>query len=347
MPKPIVSIVMPTLNSRTYLTERMQTILAQTLTDWELIVVDSYSTDGTWELLQDYARRDSRLHLSQAPKEGIYPALNRCIQQATGDYVYIATSDDTMLPTCLEVMVGALNAYPNCDICHTCLKVIDAQGEEVTGWWGNTPIAQFYGELMGRKHKRLAPYDGLLYCALYSVFISLTQLLIRRSLFDRVGLFRSDWGSMGDFEWGMRSTLVCNTLHLPEPLATWRIHDHQATAITNPSSSKFREKFCEMIVAALPILKTHSPKLFERLDQQRLLFPYRLEQFTLGLAEQRNFLARLLFMVKFLSIRSDIVGLFWQQRLLKRGEMKAYDRYNYIRTELKRLDISEWIQVLD
>ncbi|MCS6815612.1 MAG: glycosyl transferase family 2, partial [Cyanobacteria bacterium] len=206
---------------------------------------------------------------------------------------------------------------------------------------------QFYGELMSKKHKRLAPYDGLLYCALYSVFVSLTQLLIRRSLVDRVGLFRSDWGSMGDFEWGMRSTLVCNTLHLPETLATWRIHDHQATAITNPSSSKFREKFCEMIIAALPILKIRHPELFARLNQQRLLFPYRLEQFTLGLAEQCHVLARLLFIVKFLLLRPDIVGMVWQQRLFKQGVMQTYDRYSYIRAELKRLDIGECIQVLD
>ena len=58
--KPVVSICLPNLNNRPYLEERLQTILAQTFSDWELIVYDNYSDDGAWELLQAEAQQRAK-----------------------------------------------------------------------------------------------------------------------------------------------------------------------------------------------------------------------------------------------------------------------------------------------
>ena len=73
---PQVSVVMPNLNNRRFLPERLDSIVNQTLTDWEAIIVDSYSDDGAWELIQAYAARDRRFRIAQAPRDGIYPNLN-------------------------------------------------------------------------------------------------------------------------------------------------------------------------------------------------------------------------------------------------------------------------------
>ena len=105
-----------------------------------------------------------------------------------------------MSPNCLEKMVAALDAHSECDICHTCLKVIDEQGKELPNFWQQLLPAQFYGDLMYKFHIRYAPYDGILHCALYTVYTSLTQLLIRRSVFAKVGKFRTEWGPEGDFD---------------------------------------------------------------------------------------------------------------------------------------------------
>ena len=104
---PTVSICLPTLNAQRFLEVRMATILAQTLTDWELIVCDSFSDDGTWEYFQQF-KDDSRIRLYQVPKEGLYAGWNECLRRCRGEYIYIATADDTMVPECLEKMVGAL-----------------------------------------------------------------------------------------------------------------------------------------------------------------------------------------------------------------------------------------------
>ncbi len=104
---PLVSICLPNLNNRRFLEPRMESIMAQTMADWELIVCDSYSDDGAWEYFQAFAG-DQRVQLHQVPREGIYAGWNECLRRACGKYVYIATSDDTMAPECLEKLSAAL-----------------------------------------------------------------------------------------------------------------------------------------------------------------------------------------------------------------------------------------------
>jgi hypothetical protein len=162
-------------------------------------------------------------------ERGLYENWNRCIREARGRYVYMAPSDDTMVPRCLEHMASALDVFPECGLCHCCLTVIDEEDRVIEGVWEDLPAQRFYGELLSKRHLRRAPLDGVLHLGLNTVYTSFTQLLVRRDVFDRIGLFRSDWGPAGDFEWGMRASLACDTLHLPEYLATWRLHRDQAT----------------------------------------------------------------------------------------------------------------------
>src|SRR5688572_20016405 len=106
MSHPRVSICLPNLNTRRYLPERIETIVGQTYPDWELIVSDNYSDDGAWEFFEALASKDPRVDAAQAPRQGLYANWNRCIERARGEFVYIATSDDTMAPDCLEKMVA-------------------------------------------------------------------------------------------------------------------------------------------------------------------------------------------------------------------------------------------------
>jgi len=64
-----VSILLPNLNNRQFLDERFQSILNQTFSDWELIVIDNYSNDGAWKLIQNFAKKDQRIKISQTPQK--------------------------------------------------------------------------------------------------------------------------------------------------------------------------------------------------------------------------------------------------------------------------------------
>ena len=342
---PRVSIVLPNLNYRAFLEPRFESILAQTFSDWELIVVDGCSDDGAWELIQDYAARDSRLRVSQSERRGIYDALNRGISQARGEYVYIATSDDTMEPDCLERMVAGLDAHAECGLCHCSLRVIDEQGRTLEGMWRSFPVGRFFGALMDVPHIRLAPHDGILHAAVYTVYVSLTTLLIRRSVFERVGVFREDWGSVCDFEWGMRASLVTSTLHLPEELATWRLHEAQATAELMIGSSVRHRQLAEMVGAALQILEGENPPLWEKIDVDRLLKPYRQQGLGLGLWEQPGKLRKLAYLGRALLREPGLVVDNLREYLLPRSLVPS--SLDYIRAELERLGLQDNIRLLD
>lgn len=286
---PKVSILLPNLNNRPYLDERIRTVTGQTFSDWELIIVDNYSDDGAWEFFLEWAKKDSRIKISQAPREGMYANWNNCIRLAKGEYVYIATSDDTMSPDFLEIMVNALDEHPECDLAHCKLKIIDENGDpHPTLNWDKFYCAAYFKDLIDRKHIRLAPHDGLLHCGVKTVYTSITQLLIRRSLFDRIGLFLTNYGSIADFEWEMRASLVANTIHIPRYLATWRVHRDQGTDKSFLDSSKHRAQFLEMIDHALNAARKISPSPLRDIKKNQLKYFYLKEKFKLETEEQKR-----------------------------------------------------------
>ncbi|SMP55900.1 Glycosyl transferase family 2 [Neorhodopirellula lusitana] len=249
-PPPPISICLPSLNTRRFLEDRRSSIQSQTFRDWELIIVDDGSTDGSWDFFEQWQRDDDRVKLFNGPQKGLYPGWNDAIRRATGEYVYIATSDDTMAPDCLDKMVGALKQYPKCDLAHCSLRVIGEDGGEAKcDWYPDGPFVKSSQELLDCRHVRHAPFDGLLHLTGASVYASITQLLIRRSVFDRVGMFESTWGPMSDFNWNMRASLLCSTIHVPDTWGGWRLHPNQATAQT--TNTDFYETVQQMIDHAI------------------------------------------------------------------------------------------------
>lgn len=108
MPK--VSVIAPVYGVEKYIQEFMDSVLSQTYTDFELIVVDDGSPDNCPYILDDYAGRDNRVKVIHQKNSGVAIARNTGIHAATGDYVYIVDSDDWLQPTALEVLVrDALN----------------------------------------------------------------------------------------------------------------------------------------------------------------------------------------------------------------------------------------------
>jgi hypothetical protein len=252
MNAPLVSICLPNLNTIPYLPERFETIFQQSYQNWELLVYDSYSEDGAWDYICKVASREPRMRAWQGPREGTPGSWSPCIRRASGKYVYIATSDDTMAIDCLEKLTAALEQHPDCDLAHCLLKTIDVNGHERPDPWSqHSTFARSSGPLLHHAHIRRAPFDGLLHLSGQTVYLSITQLLIRRSLFERIGDFSSRWGSVGDFHWGMRAGLVANTIHVPDTWGGFRVHPIQATAAVNVYSQNHYRNIEEMVEDAL------------------------------------------------------------------------------------------------
>lgn len=105
-----ISIVMPCYNAEAYLPTSIGSVLAQTRSDWELVIVDDGSTDLSWQTLQRFAAQDNRIRIFQQVNAGAAAARNRALRETRGAYVAFLDSDDTWHPEFLDAMVTALNA---------------------------------------------------------------------------------------------------------------------------------------------------------------------------------------------------------------------------------------------
>lgn len=116
--KPLVSILIPNYNKSPYLRETLDSVLAQTYAHWECIIVDDHSTDGSWEILEEYADRNFRFKIFKRPDhlpKGGNVCRNFALKNSVGDYVLFLDSDDILAPFCLEQRIVSISQYPGLD----------------------------------------------------------------------------------------------------------------------------------------------------------------------------------------------------------------------------------------
>ena len=110
---PAVSVILSVYNGEKYLAEAIDSILAQTFSDFELIIVDDGSSDSTASIARAYAQRDSRIRFMQLARNmGLADARNHGIAAARGEFATMMDADDISLPQRLEKQVGFLRANP-------------------------------------------------------------------------------------------------------------------------------------------------------------------------------------------------------------------------------------------
>ena len=122
LPAPLVSVLMPTYNVEPFLRLAVESILNQTFSDFEFLIIDNCSADGTYELLAEYAQRDKRIRLFRNEKNmGLIFSLNRGISLAHGQYIARMDADDISTPDRLEKQAEFFAQHPEVDL--VCSKV--------------------------------------------------------------------------------------------------------------------------------------------------------------------------------------------------------------------------------
>ena len=102
----LVSVIMPAYNTEEYIEKAIQSVLEQTFSNWELLVIDDGSPDNLAEIVKKYENRDSRTRLIQQVNQGVSVARNLGIEEAQGKYISFLDSDDYYLATFLEKLVN-------------------------------------------------------------------------------------------------------------------------------------------------------------------------------------------------------------------------------------------------
>jgi glycosyltransferase involved in cell wall biosynthesis len=183
---PLISVIIPAYNAETTILETIQSVRQQTFSDLEIIVVDDASTDGTLSKVR--AIRDDRLKILTRPHQGLSASRNRGIEHATGEFLSFLDADDLWTPDKLEMQLKTLQPRPQAGIAYSWTAFIDQHGRFLFA-------------------KERLYFEGNVYAPLLrSCFIaSGSNVLIRRSCIDSVGLFDTSLRAAEDWEYWLRA----------------------------------------------------------------------------------------------------------------------------------------------
>ncbi len=202
---PRVSVVMPAYNAAAYLPEAVRSILEQTFTDFELIVVDDGSTDDGPKILASFD--DARLRVVRQENAGVAAALNAGLAEANGEYIARMDADDIAAPHRLAVQVAFLNRWPKIAAVSCELVFIDGDGNALEYGIRRpcSPLAIRRATLLG------AP-------------IVHAALLARASFFERYGGYRVEMKHVEDYDLWVRAMNDARFAALPFEMYHCRRH---------------------------------------------------------------------------------------------------------------------------
>jgi glycosyltransferase involved in cell wall biosynthesis len=197
---PAISVVMPVHNACPYLDEAIESILGQTFRDFEFVIYDDASTDGSSEKLVAWSKRDSRITLFRGDhNSGPAASANRVIGKASAPLIARMDADDISLPERLERQARMLDENPDFGIVASLCDVIDSAGRRIRGpeLW----------RLARRSWFTPFPHGSM---------------TMRREVFDRTGGYRGECEFWEDLDFVIRASQHARILVLPRPLYRYR-----------------------------------------------------------------------------------------------------------------------------
>ncbi|MBP3196930.1 MAG: glycosyltransferase, partial [Butyrivibrio sp.] len=203
----MVSIVLPTYNGAQFLKESIDSVIKQTISDWELIIVDDCSTDQTPEIADFYSTIDSRIRVIHNKDNKKLPAsLNIGFKNANGDYLSWTSDDNYYYPQAIETMLDYLDANVSCPMVCAGMKVIDKNGIEVGDYEEYSPSGIYYDNSVGA-------------CFLY-----------RREVLDTIGWYDESNFGIEDYEYWLRILRECGDIeYIKDTLYAYRVHEKSLT----------------------------------------------------------------------------------------------------------------------
>jgi glycosyltransferase involved in cell wall biosynthesis len=212
---PAVSVVIPTYNRAEMLAQALRSVLAQTFTDYEVIVVDDGSTDGTAEVVESFT--DQRIKYLRQENRGSSAARNAGVEKAEGKYVAFLDSDDAWLPEKLEVQVAAFERHPTVGLVSCRSLTIDPSNEcafplELLRPPGDEIVADFHAEIIV-SNRFMTP-----------------ALMVKRAVIEKVGGFDENLVYAEDWDLWIRIARECECCDVGRYLAAVRVHPESATS---------------------------------------------------------------------------------------------------------------------
>lgn len=239
-----ISVLMPVRNGMPFLPEAVQSILGQTLGDFELLVINNGSTDGTLDYLKTV--RDARVRVLSPGNIGLARALNIGLAQARGEYVARHDADDRSAPERFARQVSFLDAHPEVAVLGTCVNFVGAGGSEVRDARTETVRTQ---QDPAQTPEQILAMMPLTCCVAHG------SVMMRAAVAVKAGGYNPATVPAEDYDLWLRLLPHHAIAKLPERLYDYRVHDEQS------SGARRSEQQARTIEAKLRYVRRQVPGL--------------------------------------------------------------------------------------
>ena len=257
---PLVSIISPTYNHEKYLTDCIESVLAQTYPNWEMIILNDGSTDRTAEIAAAYRDTDRRIRLISQENVGIFrlsETYNKGVEISRGEYLAILEGDDCWTPDKLEKQVAYMQKDPEAVVCWSMARCVNAD-QTVVYYTSPDPVAPDANLYFND------PVGSIMNIFLYRNCIPALTILIRKEALMKTGGFKQVFGlPLVDLPTLYELAMAGRFIFIPEILGNWR---NYATQVTKTYPAEMTEGFYKMAKLFLEsseaeMLKTENKRL--------------------------------------------------------------------------------------
>ena len=235
MALPLVSIITPVYNGSQYLSAAIESALAQTYKNFELLIVNDGSTDNSAAIIKTFIK-DSRVFYIEQKNAGVAAARNTALKQARGKYIGFLDQDDLWFKNKLELQIAALEKDGSLALVHSRQDFIDSHGNKIKYDWITGGEGYCFRENFIKNR------------------IAVLTVLIRKNIIDEIGFFNEQLSGADDYEMWLRVTLKYPIKYIDQSLAFYRFHD------SNVSKDSFRMTITDL-KAINTILSEHPEAL--------------------------------------------------------------------------------------
>jgi glycosyltransferase involved in cell wall biosynthesis len=268
--KPLVSVVMSVFNGAEYLRVAIESILTQTFTNFEFIIINDGSTDNSEDIVLSF--KDSRIkyHLNEQ-NIGLTKSLNKGIRLSKGNYIARMDADDIAYPNRFEEQVNYLEKHQQCGVCGTNIKLIDAESN----------LIRYHEYPNENKELKTRLLIG-------SIFVHPTVMIRKSTLTDYSIFYNETYSSSQDYDLWVQLAQYCDFSTIQNTLLDYRIHDNSISI--SKKESQFKNHRLIQKDYILRQLSAPSNKIERLLDELLQLVPctnlYQLGQFKRSLQKE-------------------------------------------------------------
>jgi glycosyltransferase involved in cell wall biosynthesis len=263
---PIVSVIIPVYNGERYLAETIESVIAQTEMNWELIAVNDGSTDNSLTILEEYIKKiPERIKVITVENRGVSSARNTAVAAARGTYVAFLDQDDLWAPQKLQRQIEMFSRDKNLGISYTNTTIINENGSVI-----RENVQKFSVKHRGKIFEYL----------MFENFIGISSVMLPKELYIGIGGFDPRFSLAEDYDFLLKVTQESSVNYIDEPLLLYREHDESGT----------HKKIDRLINEALSISnhwKRQKPQFFRRHFIQYGIFRLKLEVLRLKMYTKR------------------------------------------------------------